>query len=96
MLLPSVLLMNRAISGYDICDSRPVNEIGKIAPRPVLLIHSTDDQLVTVSNAYALKSAGPSAQTWIVSGPEHARIYNAGPAEYVRHVSEFFNAMLWR
>ncbi len=96
LLMPSVLLMNRVMYGYDLCDSRPVNEIGRISPRPILLIHSIDDQLVPVGNVYALKAAAPLAQTWVVSGPEHARIYNADPAAYSRRVSDFFDQGLVR
>lgn len=94
LLLPSVLMMNRAMLGFDQCDARPVSEIGRISPRPILLIHSTDDQLVPVSNVYALKAAAPGAETWVVSGPEHARIYNADPAAYIKRVSDFFDKSL--
>ncbi len=94
LILPSVLFMNRVMYGYDLCASKPVDEIGKIAPRPILLIHSTDDQLVPVSNVRALQAAAPSAQVWVVSGPEHARIFNVDPATYTRRVIGFFDASL--
>ncbi len=94
LILPSALLMNHVMFGYDLCDARPVNEIGRIAPRPILLIHSTDDQMVPVSNVYALKTAAPSAEMWIVTGPEHARIYNADPAAYSQKVIDFFDRSL--
>jgi uncharacterized protein len=87
---PSTVLMIRLLYGYDLCASRPVAEVGRIAPRPILLIHSTDDALIPVSNFYALKAAAPSAETWLVSGPEHARIYNADPKAYRDRVIDFF------
>ncbi len=93
-LIPSVLLMNRVMFGYDLCAARPVNEIGRISPRPILLIHSTDDQMVPVSNLHALKAAAPFAETWIVTGPEHARIYNSDPATYSQKVTDFFDRNL--
>jgi pimeloyl-ACP methyl ester carboxylesterase len=89
--LPSSLFMIRVMYGYDLCASRPVDEIGKIAPRPVLIIHSTSDVLVPETNAEQLRAADPSAETWIVTGPEHARSFNANPDEYSRRVFNFFD-----
>ncbi len=94
--LPSALLMTRVLFGYDLCSARPVDEIGRIAPRPLLILHSTDDQLVPVRNVDQLKAAAPWAQTRIVSGPEHARSYNADPAGYSQVVIDFFDKGLER
>lgn len=94
IFLPSSLFMVRVMYGYDLCSSRPVDEIGKIAPRPVLIIHSTSDVLVPETNAEQLRAADPSAETWIVTGPEHARSFNANPDEYSRRVFSFFDKSL--
>ena len=91
IFLPSSLFMVRVMYGYDLCASQPVNEIGRIAPRPVLIIHSTSDVLVPETNAEQLRAADPSAETWIVTGPEHARSFNANPDEYSRRVFNFFD-----
>lgn len=90
----STLLMIRAKFGYDLCASRPVDEIGRIAPRPVLIIHSTSDVLVPVTNAEQLRAAAPFAESWIVTGPEHARSFNADPAAYSKKVINFFQRSL--
>ena len=63
-------------------------------PRSVLIIHSTSDVLVPVANAQQLKVAAPFAETWIVTGPEHARIYNSDPAAYSQKVADFFDRSL--
>jgi pimeloyl-ACP methyl ester carboxylesterase len=93
LLTPS-LWMARLRFGFDLSQERPVTEIGAIAPRPILIIHSTDDQTVPETNAEQLRAAYPAAETWIVSGPEHARTYNAYPDEYVQRVGGFFNKYL--
>jgi uncharacterized protein len=93
-LLTPTLWMVQARFGYDLAQSRPVKEIGAIAPRPVLIIHSNDDQLVPVDNAKQLQAAYPQAETWILSGPEHARSFNAYPQEYSQKVTAFFNRYL--
>jgi dipeptidyl aminopeptidase/acylaminoacyl peptidase len=90
-MIPSARLMSRLLFGYDVCDARPVTEIGRIAPRPVLLIHTVRDQLIAASHADQMKAALPSAELWMAGGLEHARNYNADPAAYLRKVSEFFD-----
>ena len=94
IFLPPTLFMVQVMYGYDLCASRPVDEIGRIAPRSVLIIHSTSDVLVPVVNAQQLKAAAPFAETWIVTGPEHARSYNSDPAAYVQKVTGFFDRSL--
>ena len=94
IFLPPTLFAVRLMFGYDLCASRPVDEIGRIAPRPVLIIHSTSDALVPVANAMQLKAAAPFAETWIVTGSEHARIYNSDPATYSQKVIDFFERNL--
>lgn len=93
-LIPPVVLMTQVLFGYDVCMAQPVREIGRIAPRPVLLIHSTTDQMVALSHFEKLAAAAPFAATWVVSGPEHARIYNADPVAYSRQVTDFFDTGL--
>jgi fermentation-respiration switch protein FrsA (DUF1100 family) len=94
IFLPSTLFAVRMLYGYDICSARPVDEIGRIAPRPVLIIHSTSDVLVPIANAMQLKAAAPHAETWIVTGPEHARSYNTDPPTYNQLVIDFFDRSL--
>lgn len=93
-LLPAGLLMHRVLFGFDIGESSPVDEIGRIAPRPVLIIHGSADSLVPVSHAEQLKAAAPSAEIWIVPGVEHAGAYNADPETYTEKVIGFFNRHL--
>jgi fermentation-respiration switch protein FrsA (DUF1100 family) len=94
IFLPSTLFMIRVMYGYDLCTSRPVDEIGRIAPRAVLIIHSTSDVLVPESNAEQLKAAAPFAEASIATGPEHARSYNADPMTYSKKAVDFFNQNL--
>jgi uncharacterized protein len=90
-LIPPVRLMTRILYGYDVCDARPVTEIGRLAPRPVLLIHTVRDQTIAYSHADQMKAALPSAELWMAGGLEHARNYNADPAAYLAKVTAFFD-----
>jgi uncharacterized protein len=93
-LLTPTLWMIQIRFGYDITQSRPVREMKGIAPRPVMIIHSTSDETVPVENANQLKAAFPGAEMWILSGPEHARSFNTYPEEYARRINAFFNQYL--
>jgi pimeloyl-ACP methyl ester carboxylesterase len=51
---------------------RPVNVIGKIPPRSVLLLHGSDDEVVPVADAHALaEAAGGSAELHVLNQAGH-------------------------
>lgn len=56
----------------DLRKIRPIDVIGKIAPRSVLLVHGADDERVPVSDARDLAAAaGPHADLRIMHGANH-------------------------
>jgi fermentation-respiration switch protein FrsA (DUF1100 family) len=56
----------------ELAEIRPVSVVGKIAPRPVLLIHGDDDDDVPVEDARILAdAAGESCELRIVAGAGH-------------------------
>jgi alpha/beta superfamily hydrolase len=51
---------------------RPLDVVGNIAPRPLLIVHGADDERVPVQDARDLAAvAGPSADLRIVHGASH-------------------------
>jgi uncharacterized protein len=90
MFLPSTSLAVRLLYGYDIGAARPVAEVGKIAPRPMLIIHGTADTLIPVAQAEQIKAANSAAELWEVTGAGHAGSYAANPQAYVERVASFF------
>jgi dipeptidyl aminopeptidase/acylaminoacyl peptidase len=81
-------------NGFDLGKLRPIDEVGKIAPRPLLLIHCQIDTDVPVEHFQRLKQAAPWAQTWLVQDCRHAEIYEFVPQEYDQKVVAFFEAGL--
>jgi hypothetical protein len=66
--------------------------VGRIAPRPVLLIRATDgDEGEALNEVYAAR-IGPSAQRWIARGG-HTQAFDADPG-YERRVVGFFEEHL--
>jgi len=94
IFLPSTMMFGHLFTGYDPTLSKPVQEISKINPRPVLIIHSKIDPYTPVENAYKLKEAYPKAEYWETNAKEHPESYNADPRLYVEKVSDFFNRSL--
>lgn len=86
--------MTRFVAGQDLGSARPVDEIARIAPRPVFVIHATGDQLIPSEHAERLSIAGGGAQPWVINGPGHARTYAAAPTQYVERVAAFFASSL--
>ena len=74
---------------------RPVDAIGRLAPRPVLLIHGTADGIVPLPHAHELyAAAGEPKELWLLEGTSHAMPRLDAPEEYVERVSSFFERAL--
>ncbi len=80
-------------TGARLHDFRPVAEVGRIAPRPLLLIHGGADAAVPVEHARRLlAAAGEPAELWVLPGVGHVLAYFADRAAYVERVTGFFLA----
>jgi fermentation-respiration switch protein FrsA (DUF1100 family) len=74
---------------------RPVDAIGRIAPRPILVIHGQEDDVVPVNHAYLLyKAAGEPKDLWIVPEAKHVWARDMYPDEYFRRVEPFLRSAL--
>ncbi|MGH3036809.1 MAG: alpha/beta hydrolase [Gaiellaceae bacterium] len=72
-----------------------VDRIGRIAPRPILLIYA--DPGMGGENTRQPKyyaAADEPKEIWKVPGSEHTGGFDAGPAEYERRVVDFLDALL--
>lgn len=89
--LPGVFLMNGLIYGYDLTAIQPSEEIVLFAPRPILIIHCTTDEIVGMWHPKTLIEAVPYAETSYFDACNHAEIYRDYPNEYKALVIPFFN-----
>jgi alpha-beta hydrolase superfamily lysophospholipase len=86
-----------AMVGADVTKARPLEAIARIAPRPLLLIHSADDDNATtpVEGARQLfAAAGEPKQLWISPRGGHVGAIDAFPDEYRARVIAFFRQAL--
>ncbi len=88
-------LINRWRHGYPFGAVRPIDVIGRIAPRPLLIIHGGKDGVTPVANAHRLyAAAGEPKDLWIVDDARHCGAYFLDREEYVRRVTGFFEHWL--
>lgn len=68
----------------------PIEVVGAIAPRPLLLMHGTHDRAIPWAHSERLRAAaGEPVELWIVEGGEHAALFNHAPDEWKRRVLGF-------
>jgi len=67
---PLVIFFGQREAGVDLRVARPVDTIGQISPRPLLIIHGQEDGLFNVENAYHLYEAAgePKEIQWWDAG----------------------------
>jgi pimeloyl-ACP methyl ester carboxylesterase len=83
--------------GADVARARPLEAIARISPRPILLIHSADDDNATtpVESARRLfAAAGEPKQLWVAPRGGHVGAFNAFPDEYRGRVVMFLREAL--
>jgi uncharacterized protein len=68
--------------------------VGRIAPRPVLLIYAENGVGGEELNQVFHKAAGGTAELWRVPGSSHLGGIDAQPEEYERRVTDFFDRAL--
>ena len=67
----------------------------QIAPRPVLLIHGTDDQNIPCTATEQLaRAGGPNVQSWLVPHAGHTQARKHDPAAYETRVNGFLRQAL--
>lgn len=91
--LADVLVERR--HGYRFSRVRPIDAIGSLAPRPLLLIHGTADTLIPVAHARQIfAAAGEPKELWLCEGADHCGAYFADRVTYVARVTAFFSQYL--
>jgi len=90
-LVPVADLVNRVRYGYRFAEVRPIDVIDRIAPRPVLLVHGTDDHIIPFSHAEQLAAAAAPGTVEFVPCPgvDHCGAYFADRPGYIARLADF-------
>ena len=87
--LPGVFLMWQLLIGFDLRKVKPVDELVKLPPRPILVLHSQVDEKVDVAHAHVIKDAVPEVKLVIFEGCNHAELFRDNPQGYLAAVIPF-------
>lgn len=76
--------------GYRFAEVQPVDVVARIAPRPLLLLHGTQDSVIPVAHAARLaEAAGEGARLHLFDGVDHCGGYFADRPGYIARVAGF-------
>jgi fermentation-respiration switch protein FrsA (DUF1100 family) len=92
---PLIVWWGERESGIDLNQVRPVDVIGSISPRPVLLVHGALDELIPPENAQQLyQAAGEPKEIYIVETVGHGGFPQLGGEAYREKIAGFFSKYL--
>ncbi len=82
--------------GQSVSQSRPIDAVGRIGPRTLLIIHGLADEQVPPDHSQRLfAAAAEPKELWLVAGAGHGlHKWEIAPAEYERRAVAFFRAHL--
>ncbi|MBB1510229.1 alpha/beta hydrolase [Tessaracoccus sp. MC1756] len=94
--VPLVALANRVVHGYRLHDVRPIDAIAELAPRPILLLHGTRDEVIPYQHALDLRDAAGRDAVELVTfdGAYHCGGYFSDRPGYIALVDDFLQRWL--
>jgi uncharacterized protein len=94
-IAPIAVTWAKWIVHVDASQLRPVDVIGRIAPRPVLIAHGELDEIVPVRHAHTLfKAANEPKELWIAPDAHHVGARDMDPDGYFEKLGGFFREAL--
>lgn len=89
-----IISMTANVYGLKINEVSPMNTVRKIRKKPIFLIHSKNDQIISCMNSKEiLKSLedNPNATLWLTEKASHIGSLKMYPEEYLRKLEEFLD-----
>lgn len=107
VLAPALLWIAETFYSLSVDTMRPIDVISSLGARPVLVIHTQDDDLVPLDHAERLAEAANAGQLWVTGAPpegsdrhviylmnrSHCRAYDSNPEGYSRRVVTFLDSL---
>jgi dipeptidyl aminopeptidase/acylaminoacyl peptidase len=94
-LLDLSMRLSELRKGYTRDEIRPEDVIDQIAPRPILLIHGSEDKRITSEQAIHLyESALEPKKMWVVQGADHGEVRSPVLDYLIMHIIGFFDESL--
>ena len=95
VLRPIIRFFAERESGVRVDMLRPVDQVGRISPRPVFIIQGASDDFIPPGSIQRLfEAAGEPRSFWLGPGVGHAQMFNTYPDEYEQRAIAFFDASI--
>ena len=92
-VLDWTLWVSEKMRGFDREQVCPIRVVEQIAPRPILVIHGTDDRRITANQVQELYAAAAEPKSlWLVEGASHDGIRNPVLDVLAQDVITFLNS----
>ena len=89
--LGGAYIMWQLFYGFDLKEVKPVEDIKKVPPRPILIMHSSCDEKIEETHAHQMAEAVPTAKLVIFDDCDHAELFRDAPEKYLETVIPFLN-----
>jgi dipeptidyl aminopeptidase/acylaminoacyl peptidase len=94
-MAPLVLWQAGQIAGVNPQDIRPIDQVARIAPRPILIIHGEQDATVSVNNSRHLyETAEQPKELYLIPNAGHTDFLTADPENFELRVVTFLEMYL--
>ena len=95
LINPLAKVIAQVETGINLADINPLDEIGKISPRPVYIVHSMADIVAPPEAGEKLfEAANEPKFLWLEKDAPHLAIYLDNPRRYQRRLGDFFDEWL--
>ncbi len=95
VLRPLIRFFGERESGVRVNMLRPVDQIGRISPRPVFIIQGASDDFIPSDSILRLYEAARAPRSfWLGTGVGHAQMFNTYPDEYEQRAIAFFDTSI--
>ena len=89
---PLMLWLGERMSGVKIQQLRPIDDVARLAPRPILFVHGKQDNKVAFTNSVKLYQAAQAAKgLYIVPGKSHTPVSASNSEEFTVRVVGFMD-----
>jgi fermentation-respiration switch protein FrsA (DUF1100 family) len=94
-IAPMAMRWAKWLVNVDASQLRPIDVIGRVAPRPTLIAHGAQDEIVPVQHAHSLfQAAGEPKELWIEPEAHHVGARDIDTDGYFVRVEQFFRGAL--
>ena len=91
---PVAVRMAEWQAGFSAANVRPVDAVGRLGLRPMLIMGGMADTIATPAQTLALAQQAHHPQLWLIPNARHVEGFETSPQAYTRRVVDFFRAGL--